>query len=94
MSDSADDTGLQEEANRIGKEKLEPLVEELIEELDLKDTEGANKRLINALITALMEGIWLGAVHLAADIQTHHPEIQINLHKHFTDPDDEDEDAG
>jgi hypothetical protein len=86
--DNPPDPGyLQEEANRIGSEKLQPLVEQLEEELHLKYTEGADKKLLDALIKALMEGVWLGTSNLAAEIETQHG-IKVDIHKHFNEPDE------
>jgi hypothetical protein len=86
MDDTPRDPGhLQEEARRVTLEKLQPLAEQLEEALELKYTEGAGEQLINALIKAMMEGVWLGVVHLAAEIETQHG-IRVDIHKHFNEP--------
>jgi hypothetical protein len=84
-----DDGFLQQEANRVAIEKLDPLVDRLEEALDLQYQDGARDLLMNALIKALMEGVRLGAVDQVAKLQS--KGIQVHLHDHMIWPDEPDD---
>jgi hypothetical protein len=78
MSDDYEiDTGLLQEANRVAKEKFGPAVEDLVDRFDLDDD--AIEPLATLIGAAIVEGVRLGAMEIAAQLQHHGLTLSLDL---------------